>query len=492
MNKDLVAVYRSTAPPFPGAIMASAYAMSMTESLGIDDRYEKIYDVIDRGNGEWYFSQEDIDRIAPKVIDVFTNDPKLLEHISKEYLKRIKKVAKLLDRDTIEDRLQKMRDEEMIKFFKETAKLYREASAFVEPPNFSLEIGGQEIVRERLEKFFKEKNITLRQSEFENYFAVMSNFTEMSFVQRAEMSLMKIALAEGGEKKKLIDQHEKDYYWQFYDYFGPLLDAEKISEELKPFEKLGRKELEARIKEAEEKQIKAIELLKNTMKKYELPKDLETILRVFREGGFLYSDVKKEMTSRANVGFGVALKFLADKFDIEELDIHYASPEEIVDLLSGKGIDRAILKRRFESCVVVCQDEKIAYEFLRQKEQEAIRDEIGKVMRQEKRSLKGMAACSGKHTGTVKIIKNASQINRIEEGDIMVATMTTVNYVPAMRKAGAILTDLGGITCHAAIVSRELNKPCIIALKEATKILKDGDLVEVNANHGIVRILKQD
>lgn len=57
-----------------------------------------------------------------------------------------------------------------------------------------------------------------------------------------------------------------------------------------------------------------------------------------------------------------------------------------------------------------------------------------------------------------------------------------------MKKAGAILTDLGGITCHAAIISRELNTPCIIGLKIVTKVLKDGDIVEVNANHGIVNV----
>lgn len=60
-----------------------------------------------------------------------------------------------------------------------------------------------------------------------------------------------------------------------------------------------------------------------------------------------------------------------------------------------------------------------------------------------------------------------------------------------MRKAGAIVTDEGGITCHAAIVSRELGKPCVIGTKIATKVLKDGDEVEVDAEQGIVRILRR-
>ena len=67
--------------------------------------------------------------------------------------------------------------------------------------------------------------------------------------------------------------------------------------------------------------------------------------------------------------------------------------------------------------------------------------------------------------------------------------MTRPEFVPAMQKAAAIVTDEGGLTCHAAIISREMRKPCVIATKNATKVLKDGMLVEVNADHSAVRIL---
>jgi len=64
-------------------------------------------------------------------------------------------------------------------------------------------------------------------------------------------------------------------------------------------------------------------------------------------------------------------------------------------------------------------------------------------------------------------------------------------YMPIIRKAKAIVTEIGGITCHAAIVSRELKKPCIIGVKNATNIIKDGDEVEVDADEGIIKILKK-
>jgi pyruvate,water dikinase len=82
------------------------------------------------------------------------------------------------------------------------------------------------------------------------------------------------------------------------------------------------------------------------------------------------------------------------------------------------------------------------------------------------------------------------QIYSIQKGEILVSPMTMPDFLPAMKKAAAFVTDEGGMACHAAIVAREIKKPCVVGTKNATKILKDGDLVEVDANNGVVRILK--
>ena len=80
--------------------------------------------------------------------------------------------------------------------------------------------------------------------------------------------------------------------------------------------------------------------------------------------------------------------------------------------------------------------------------------------------------------------------DKLKKGEILVTSMTTPDYLPSMQKASAFVTDEGGITCHAAIIAREMKKPCIIGTKIATKILKDGDLVEVDADKGVVRKLR--
>jgi phosphohistidine swiveling domain-containing protein len=105
-------------------------------------------------------------------------------------------------------------------------------------------------------------------------------------------------------------------------------------------------------------------------------------------------------------------------------------------------------------------------------------------------AIKGNVACRGFVKGRVRILHNTKQLNSFKEGEILVTAMTTPEYVPIMRLASAIVTDEGGISCHAAIVSRELKIPCVIGTKNATKVLKDGDIVEVDAGKGIVTIIK--
>jgi pyruvate,water dikinase len=100
--------------------------------------------------------------------------------------------------------------------------------------------------------------------------------------------------------------------------------------------------------------------------------------------------------------------------------------------------------------------------------------------------LSGIPASPGTATGTVKITHHGSEIDKVRDGDVLVAEMTTPAFVPAMKRAVAIVTDRGGITCHAAIVSREMGVPCVVGAVEATSVLKDGQLITVDGSQGKV------
>lgn len=106
------------------------------------------------------------------------------------------------------------------------------------------------------------------------------------------------------------------------------------------------------------------------------------------------------------------------------------------------------------------------------------------------RIISGSVASRGKVRGRVKIVRNLKELYKVEKGDVLVAKMTTPDFMIAINRAVAIVTDEGGVTCHAAIVAREFNIPCITGTRIATKTLSDNDLIEVDAFEGKVRILE--
>lgn len=103
--------------------------------------------------------------------------------------------------------------------------------------------------------------------------------------------------------------------------------------------------------------------------------------------------------------------------------------------------------------------------------------------------FRGSIASGGKVVGKVKIVKSVNDIKKAKKGDIIVAPMTNVDLMSALKLAAAIVTDEGGIVCHASIISRELHIPCIVNVKIATEVFKDGDLIEVDADNGVIKKL---
>ncbi len=151
-----------------------------------------------------------------------------------------------------------------------------------------------------------------------------------------------------------------------------------------------------------------------------------------------------------------------------------------------------VLRQRISGIVVVDGDKQYLFPLVRFAEDhpEYEFEDLQSVI-VEVDEFPGQSAQKGKTKGIVRIVKNQRHMERVHAGDIIVSPMTTPDFLPAMQKAIAFITDEGGITCHAAIVAREMKKPCIIGTKIATQVLRDGDLVEVDADNGVVRILEK-
>jgi phosphohistidine swiveling domain-containing protein len=170
---------------------------------------------------------------------------------------------------------------------------------------------------------------------------------------------------------------------------------------------------------------------------------------------------------------------------------------EARDYLEKKKISSRLVsqvKSRQNHCFYLCDFEGQKEHILsgEQEVEKIFRDVFDRGV-SDARGLKGVPAYPGSVKGIVKVLITdfSTAKQDIPDGRVIVAVHTNPEYAALLRKAKAIVTDEGGILSHAAIISRELKIPCVIGTKIATKVLKDGDLVEVNANDGIVKIIKK-
>lgn len=133
---------------------------------------------------------------------------------------------------------------------------------------------------------------------------------------------------------------------------------------------------------------------------------------------------------------------------------------------------------------------RIIYSYNKARQLEKLIEKIFKKDYKKLKEFKGLAVGGGIFKGRVRRILNLNKLNKCQRNDVLVTTMTRPQFNKYIKKVAAIITDEGGILCHASILAREFNIPCVIGTKIATKVLKDGDLVEVDANKGIVRKIK--
>ncbi len=209
------------------------------------------------------------------------------------------------------------------------------------------------------------------------------------------------------------------------------------------------------------------------------------------------NEFRKNVFCRVSLGYRPSFQKIAELSGSNSWrDCFFLTPEEIKKILSGKKLNIKKIKEQ-RKIVGIISDSKGGLSFMNKKTLNLFLQEssFGKQNKNSQETnlseVKGTVANKGKVRGTVKVVLSRSEFDKFKKGDILVATMTSVDFVPIMEMAAAFVTNEGGITSHASIVAREMNKPCIIGTKIATKVLKDGDLVEVDANTGIVKILKK-
>ena len=163
-------------------------------------------------------------------------------------------------------------------------------------------------------------------------------------------------------------------------------------------------------------------------------------------------------------------------------DFIYLLPDEIRAGLAGATMDTEEITQRQERYALITEGETTTLYTGKDVDQFLDKKQVKEV-----KTLRGLAANKGLVTGTVVLVKDRSELNKVKKGDILVTKLTTPDFVVAMERSGAIVTDIGGMGSHAAIIAREFGIPCIIGTEVATKVLKEDDYVEVDANNGFIR-----
>lgn len=182
-----------------------------------------------------------------------------------------------------------------------------------------------------------------------------------------------------------------------------------------------------------------------------------------------------------------SLKYLVHNSQERENLLWY-DPVSLEQYFQGKSLTPRELRRRQGAYVLDIHHGQLRVE-TGARAKRRITQEFSERAPTKTTTLSGTTAEPGFVQGRVRIVVTQEQQKAMRKGEVLVSTMTTPSLMAAVRKAGAIVTDEGGLTAHAAIVARELNVPCIVGTKIATKVFKDGDRVEVDATKGTVRKL---
>lgn len=336
------------------------------------------------------------------------------------------------------------------------------------------------ILQDQAQELLREKISINTQKEIDNILRdLLTPQKESLFVkERREMVEMAIKMQKG--EKPDIDSYLEKYTWTSSQaYLGGFKNRENVLDELKEIVEEG----------PMERKKKSLSIAKERNKKYSIAlrliedsSELTGLVQALQELFFIQT-YKMDVLHIAHYYFSGVLYQIEDSLGLDRGGLVWLTGREIKMALNGSlEVDPVTTKDRKSGFSIIKKDKIIKVSLTDQQKEESA---------EEVDVLKGVVANTGRSTGRAKILIEDSDMKKVNYGDIVVSPMTYPNLVPALNKASGIVTDVGGILCHAALISRELGTPCVIDTKEASKVIKDGDLIELNAYEGVVTVIEK-
>ncbi len=346
------------------------------------------------------------------------------------------------------------------------------------------------MLSERLQKY-AEKRVQGTSLTAPEVIVALTTTTKMTPIKRQERDFYRLVayVQKTKDRKKqdaAIRRHTKKYDWISFKYDGPTIHDEAYFRALVESEMRQHIDVEKKLREMKKKDKELEKLQKRLAQELGFSKEELYWFRLARTCMFL-KNLRKDVISMVCRLTDPMIREISKRLGLTPTEVRSMQLWEIEKALMDGKIDKKKMAKRVSHCVCIIYSDRIDMYTGADADFYAQNYIIEETVDGDVKEIKGMTGCTGYAKGVVRIIHSLEEMGKLDEGDILVSSATNPDLMPAIRKAGAIITDEGGITCHAAIVSRELNIPCVIGTKIATKALKDGDLVEVDATKGLVR-----
>ncbi|MFA6524782.1 MAG: PEP-utilizing enzyme [Patescibacteria group bacterium] len=430
------------------------------------------------------------DKGSDYLIGKIQEKPEFVKQVRKESEAIVKVLLKLI-RDVENEDLDQWTNRQLASYLQKTYKLANELCVWGYVPVFSDHYFQKysHLLKKIVKRAVDKNNKSLSIPEIVN---TLSSPVKPIPSKTARIELMKMIVNTAGRnvEERKVSNYYKKWNWVNFGQLGPRTTFEEVKlsiQELVKNKKEAKKELTDLLNYAaalREKQLAVFKKLGlNDQEKY-----LFSVAQIFTYLKGLRMEVLFGVYSQWEKILSVASK----RFKLPKKLLYYCSKSELVNWLSaGKAVLPEVLQERSKYCVWIALSEDRQIILTGKKAREYVKQNV----KREKQKIQqvivihGTVASAGYAKGRVKIVNEASKIAKVKNGDILVSVATTPSLLPAMKRASAFVTDVGGLTSHAAIVAREMKKPCIIGAKIATKVLKDGDLVELDTRKGDIKIV---
>jgi phosphohistidine swiveling domain-containing protein len=466
--------------------------------------YNEMVGIFVKNYVDYHYSEDDLEEVGERFFKEYRKDHAYLEEVMAKDARKVRAFRKAV-RTVEKTDLKTVTKEELLSIYHMMAHAYTgllDVSHIIEAASLVLEQRLRAAVQERT-------GIERHSPEFQRLFSGLVQPERPSFINAEQDGLARIvrAIRKQASLRRLflekspqdilreldpvtltrIRKHQRRHYYNQVDYYngGIMPEAQYVAEIKKTLEGKGSPHAKPAAVMAKESKERREAIIAEHDLGDEVKEFIELGVRMLH-----WQDDRKKNLLCGVFFLNLLLDRIAETRDIPlELLKRYLPDELTEDLLERFKEHEGEAKARMELSIAVFKRgiSGMDVHIYTDETAERIIKEFKKKEKQEQMSINGMPASRGKASGMVKVCRTKEDFAGFEEGMVLVTSMTRPEFVPLMKKAAAIVTDEGGITCHAAIVSRELGVPCVIGTKVATKVLKDGDLVEVNANHGQVR-----